>query len=156
MPSFGGSRRRSEGAGEQPVTPAEPVERPAAVGDGFPPLEVTPGPQATRRYAEASGDFTPFHLDDEAARAVGLPGVILHGLYSYALVVRAHTAPFGSDPRTLVQLSAGFRRPAFPGRPLLARLEVSAAAEGRLETRGELLQGGRPVIDGVEGVVVPR
>ena len=156
VPSFGGSRKRRDRGREEPAPPVKPVERPAAAGDGFPPLAITPGPQATRRYAEASGDFTPFHLDDEAAKAVGLPGVILHGLYSYALVARAHTAPFGSDPRALAELSAGFRRPAFPGRPLRVRLEVSVAARGRLETRGELLQGGRPVIDGVEGVVVPR
>lgn len=157
VPAFGSSGKRRRPAGNEEVAaPVEPVERPAAAGDGFPLLEVTPGPQATRRYAEASGDLTPFHLDDEAARAVGLPGVILHGLYSYALVVRAHTAPFGSDPRTLAELSAGFRRPAFPGRPLRARLEVTAVREGRLQTSGELRQDGRAVIDGVEGVVVPR
>ena len=49
----------------------------------------------TARYAGASGDFNPIHLDDEFARSVGLPGRILHGLYTMALVARAQTEAFG-------------------------------------------------------------
>ena len=41
------------------------------------------------RYQGASGDFNPIPLDDEFARSVGLPGRILHGLYTMALVARA-------------------------------------------------------------------
>lgn len=41
------------------------------------------------RYAEASGDTNPIHLDDEIARAVGLPGVIAHGMFTMALAARA-------------------------------------------------------------------
>ncbi len=161
VPPAGGSsgrRRSAPGAADpEPEREARPtVARPAAAGDGLPPLEVTPGPDATRRYAEASGDFTPFHLDDEAAKAVGLPGIILHGLYSFALLVRAHTAPYDSDPRVLRGLAGGFRRPAFPGRPLSTRLEVVAVEDGRLHTQGALLQDGRAVIDGVEGLLEPR
>ena len=37
-------------------------------------MKVTPDKYLTYRYAGASGDFNPIHLDDEFARSVGLPG----------------------------------------------------------------------------------
>ena len=51
-------------------------------------LKVTPDKYLTVRYAGASGDFNPIHIDDEFARSVGLPGRILHGLWSMAQVAR--------------------------------------------------------------------
>ena len=47
------------------------------------------------RYAGASGDFNPIHIDEEFAQQVGLPGRILHGLYSMAQVARAVTEAGG-------------------------------------------------------------
>ncbi|WP_151083518.1 MaoC/PaaZ C-terminal domain-containing protein [Nocardioides cynanchi] len=41
------------------------------------------------RYAEASGDHNPIHQDEQVALAVGLPGVIAHGMYTMALAARA-------------------------------------------------------------------
>jgi acyl dehydratase len=41
------------------------------------------------RYAGASGDFNPIHWSDRIATAVGLPGVIAHGMFTMALVARA-------------------------------------------------------------------
>jgi acyl dehydratase len=59
------------------------------------------------RYAEASGDHNPIHLDEEAARAVGLPGRILHGLCTMALAGRAVEQVAGREPRRLaVRFSA--------------------------------------------------
>ena len=55
------------------------------------PLTVTPDKYLTVRYAGASGDFNPIHIDEEFARAVGLPGRILHGLWTMAQVARAQT-----------------------------------------------------------------
>jgi acyl dehydratase len=50
------------------------------------------------RYAEASGDYNPIHQDESVALAVGLPGVIAHGMYTMALAARAVTAWFpGAD-----------------------------------------------------------
>jgi acyl dehydratase len=46
------------------------------------------------RYAEASGDHNPIHHDKSVALAVGLPGVIAHGMYTMALAARAVTAWF--------------------------------------------------------------
>ena len=56
-----------------------------------PELRVTPDRYLTYRYAGASGDFNPIHIDEEFARSVGLPGRILHGLYTMAVVARAQT-----------------------------------------------------------------
>ena len=76
-------------------------------GDQF-ELTVTPGRYVTVRYAGASGDFNPIHIDEEFARQVGLPGRILHGLWTMAQVARAHTEAFGG-PEALARLSVQFR-----------------------------------------------
>lgn len=71
-------------------------------------LEVTPDRYVTIRYAGASGDFNPIHIDEEFARQVGLPGRILHGLWSMAQVARTVTEATG-DPAALKSLSVQFR-----------------------------------------------
>ena len=71
-------------------------------------LKVTPDPYVTVRYAGASGDFNPIHIDEEFARKVGLPGRILHGLWTMAQVARAHTDAAGG-PDKLRRLSVQFR-----------------------------------------------
>jgi acyl dehydratase len=71
-------------------------------------LKVTPDPYVTVRYAGASGDFNPIHIDEEFARNAGLPGRILHGLWTMAQVARAHTEAAGG-PDKLEQLSVQFR-----------------------------------------------
>ena len=63
-------------------------------GDTF-ELKVTPDRYLTVRYAGASGDFNPIHIDEEFAKQVGLPGRILHGLWTMAQVARAHTEALG-------------------------------------------------------------
>ena len=79
----------------------------------LPTLAVTPERSVTARYAGASGDFNPIHLDDEFARSVGLPGRILHGLYTMALLARAQTDAFGG-PEHLRRLAVQFRGFALP------------------------------------------
>jgi acyl dehydratase len=75
------------------------------------------------RYADASGDHNPIHLDDEVAKKAGLPGVILHGLCTMALAQRDLVARLcGGDPLRLHALSVRFARPVRPGEDL--RLEV--------------------------------
>jgi acyl dehydratase len=71
-------------------------------------LRVTPDPYLTVRYAGASGDFNPIHIDEEFAKQVGLPGRILHGLWTMAQVARAHTDAAGGPDR-LERLSVQFR-----------------------------------------------
>jgi acyl dehydratase len=61
-------------------------------------------------YAAASGDQNPIHQDEEIAKAVGLPGVIAHGMYTLALAARAaHT--WAGGPGRVVELGAKFTKP---------------------------------------------
>jgi acyl dehydratase len=76
-------------------------------GDEF-ELKITPDRYVTVRYAGASGDFNPIHIDEEFARQVGLPGRILHGLWTMAQVARAHTEALGG-PEQLERLAVQFR-----------------------------------------------
>jgi acyl dehydratase len=60
-------------------------------------------------YAVASGDHNPIHQDEEVARAVGLPGVIAHGMYTLALAARAVQRWTGDAE--VVELGAKFTNP---------------------------------------------
>jgi acyl dehydratase len=77
-------------------------------------LRVTPDKYLPFRYAGASGDFNPIHLDAELAKAVGFPSNILHGLWSMAQVARAAVEEGGGDPRSLKRLSVQFRGIGLP------------------------------------------
>ena len=77
-------------------------------GAALPELKVTPDRFVTVRYAGASGDFNPIHIDEAFATSVGLPGRILHGLWSMAQVARAQTEAAGG-PEKLKRLSVQFR-----------------------------------------------
>lgn len=61
-------------------------------------------------YAEASGDHNPIHQDEAVAQAVGLPGVIAHGMFTLALVARAVDEWVG-EPGRIAELSAKFTKP---------------------------------------------
>jgi acyl dehydratase len=93
-------------AGEDRGEPASEVPKSARDGQPHEATFEVAGDQA-ERYARASGDQNPIHLDDEAARAVGLPGRILHGLCTMALAGRAIEQVAGRDPsRLAVRFSA--------------------------------------------------
>ena len=75
------------------------------------------------RYAAASGDRFEIHLDDDAARAVGLPGRILHGFCTLAFTARAVCEAAGVDDSTTVRrLAARFSAPVYPGDSLTTRV----------------------------------
>src|SRR5438067_11756542 len=86
-------------------------------------LRVTPDPYVTVRYAGASGDFNPIHIDEEFAKQVGLPGRILHGLWTMAQVARAQTEAAGG-PQALARLAVQFRGMGFP------EAELAVSGEG--------------------------
>ena len=84
-------------------------------GDAIPELHVTPDKYLPHRYAGASGDFNPIHVDPEFAKSVGLPSNILHGLYSMGLVAKAAAQGLaGGDPRALKKLTVQFRGMGLP------------------------------------------
>jgi acyl dehydratase len=119
-------------------------------GDSLPELRVTPDAGLTSRYAEASGDPNPIHTDPEFAKSVGLPGVILHGLYTMAQVARAHSALAGGDPRALKRLAVQFRGMGFPGQEIVVTATVREADDGRIVTETEAEQAGNRIIRNAE------
>ena len=120
------------------------------VGDQLPELRVTPDAGLTKRYAEASGDMNPIHIDEEFARKVGLPGCILHGLWTMAQVARAHTALADGDPRALKRLSVQFRGMGFPEHEIVVSAEVTSADGGRIVTATTATQDGNQIIRNAE------
>jgi acyl dehydratase len=101
-------------------------------GDAIPELKVTPDKYLPHRYAGASGDFNPIHIDPEFAKAVGLPGNILHGLWMMAQVARGSAALAGGDPRALKRLSVQFRGMGFPEQELVVSGTVKESSGGRV------------------------
>jgi acyl dehydratase len=115
-------------------------------GDPLPELRVTPDAGLTKRYAAASGDPNPIHTDVEFAKSVGLPGTILHGLWTMAQVARAHTEAAGGDPRSLKRLEVQFRGMGFPEQEVVVSAEVVDAENGRLVTETVAEQSGNQII----------
>jgi acyl dehydratase len=122
-------------------------------GDALPELRVTPDKYLPHRYAGASGDFNPTHIDPEFAKAVGLPGNILHGLYTMAQVARAHTDATGGDPRALKRLSVQFRGMGAPEQEILVTATVKEADDGRAVTDTVAAQGDNRIIRNAEAVL---
>lgn len=73
-------------------------------------------PDQTFRYAEASGDRNPIHVDENVAKMAGLPGIILHGLCTMAFTSKVMIDNLcDGDPKRLKRLAVRFSRPVFPG-----------------------------------------
>jgi 3-hydroxybutyryl-CoA dehydratase len=115
-------------------------------GDSIPELKVTPDKYLPHRYAGASGDFNPIHIDPEFAKAVGLPGNILHGLWMMAQVARGNAALADGDPRALKRLSVQFRGMGFPEQELLVSGTVKEVSGGRVVIDTVAAQGENQVI----------
>jgi acyl dehydratase len=98
-------------------------------GATIPELRVTPDRYLTYRYAGASGDFNPIHVDEEFARQVGLPGRILHGLWTMAQVARAQTDAAGA-PERLRRLSVQFRGMGVPEQEITVTGAVREVRDG--------------------------
>ena len=118
-------------------------------GDQIPTLKVTPDRYLTVRYAGASGDFNPIHIDDEFAREVGLPGKILHGLWTMAQVARAHTEAAGG-PHALKRLSVTFRGMGVPEREITVTGTVARVEDGVAIVHAVAEQEGRAIIRNAE------
>ena len=109
-------------------------------------LKVTPDKYLPHRYAGASGDFNPIHIDVDFAKSVGLPQNILHGLYSMAQVARACTNAAGGDPRSLRRLSVQFRGMGLPEQEIVVTGEVKEEDGERALVAAEAVQGDTRII----------
>jgi acyl dehydratase len=89
----------------------------------------------TYRYADASGDHNPLHLDPDTARAAGLPGIILHGMCTMAIATKvAVDGPAGGDPARIRRIAVRFSRLVVPGQELTTKLWRKADGMYGLET----------------------
>ncbi len=120
-----------------------------SVGAAIPEMRVTPDKYLTVRYAGASGDFNPIHVDEEFARAVGLPGRILHGLWTMAQVARAQTDAAGG-PERLRRLSVQFRGMGVPEQEVVVSGTVRELADGHAVVDTVAEQAGKQIIRNAE------
>ncbi|HEX5226020.1 MAG TPA: MaoC/PaaZ C-terminal domain-containing protein [Solirubrobacteraceae bacterium] len=118
-------------------------------GAQIPELRVTPDKFLTVRYAGASGDFNPIHIDEEFAKAVGLPGRILHGLWTMAQVARAQTDAAGG-PQHLKRLSVQFRGMGMPEQEVLVTGTVREVDGSKAIVDTVAEQGGSQIIRNAE------
>jgi acyl dehydratase len=118
-------------------------------GSQIPQLRITPDKYLTVRYAGASGDFNPIHIDEEFAKAVGLPGRILHGLWTMAQVARAHTEAAGG-PQALKRLSVQFRGMGVPEQEVVVNGTVREVTDGRVLVDTVAEQGEKQIIRNAE------
>jgi acyl dehydratase len=122
-------------------------------GDQIDELRVTPDKYLPHRYAGASGDFNPIHIDKEFATAVGLPSNILHGLYGMAQVARAMQQAAGGDPRKLRRLSVQFRGMGFPEQEIVVTGTVKSVSGGAAVIETEAAQGDNRIIRNAEAEI---
>ena len=101
------------------------------------------------RYTGASGDRNPIHWSDRVAGAVGLPGVIAHGMYTMALAARALDTWAGA-PGRVRELGCKFTKPVVV--PAEGGVEIQVAgtvkdvADGRATLALEVTCGGEKVL----------
>jgi 3-hydroxybutyryl-CoA dehydratase len=122
-------------------------------GEQIPEYKVTPDKYLPYRYAGASGDFNPIHIDPEFAKAVGLQGNILHGLWMMAQVARGAAQLAAGDPRALKRLSVQFRGMGFPEQELVVSGTVKEVDDGRIVVDLVAAQGDNQVIRNAEAEV---
>jgi acyl dehydratase len=127
-----------------------------AEGDQINEVKVTPDKYLPHRYAGASGDFNPIHIDKEFATAVGLPSTILHGLWSLSQVQRAAIEAAGGDPTKLKALSGQFRGMGVPEKEITVTGTVKTVeASGETIIELEAAQDGSRIIRNATAIIEP-
>ncbi|HLP22626.1 MAG TPA: MaoC/PaaZ C-terminal domain-containing protein [Microbacteriaceae bacterium] len=96
-----------------------------AIGDVVVQRSVTLTRESLVRYAGASGDFNAIHYRDDVAAAVGLPGVLAHGMLTMGLAVQGLSEWLG-DPGRIVDYQVRFTRPVVVDPIAGAEVQVSA------------------------------
>jgi len=84
------------------------------------------------RYAYATGDFNPIHVDEEFAKGTAFKGTIAHGFYLLAFISELMTRKFGKRWTNSGRLDVKFKRPVRPG----DKITLKATLKGRHQTDG--------------------
>ncbi|MBJ8344610.1 MaoC/PaaZ C-terminal domain-containing protein [Antrihabitans sp. YC2-6] len=104
----------------------------------------------TFRYSEPAGDPMPIHLDDEFARAMGLPGIIIHGLCTIAFTSHALLSQVSpDDPARLKRLAVRMSKPALPKETISSNFWSTGAGRYAFETAGDEKPGKFVITDGL-------
>jgi acyl dehydratase len=145
---------RSSGSGR---LDSEAREKEPVRGEPLAVISQAIAPDQTYRYAEASGDVNPIHLDANVARMAGLPGIIVHGLCTMAFCSKAVIETVcGGDPRRLLRLRVRFVRPVLPGQTISTRIWAAGETPERKKFDFETVNpNGRAVIRGGIAEVAP-
>jgi acyl dehydratase len=107
----------------------------------------------TFRYAEASGDPMPIHLDDDLAKAMGLPGIIIHGLCTMAFTsVAVIQSECPDDPARLTRLAVRFAKTIQPEQTITTRIWRAGDGAYAYETTSD--EGAVVIKDGRAEVTV--
>ncbi|MDM7832193.1 MaoC family dehydratase [Cellulomonas edaphi] len=106
-----------------------------AVGQEVARAEVVVDRARLVRYAGASGDFNPIHWNDRVATAVGLPGVIAHGMWTMGAAAGPVTE-WAGDPGAIVDYQVRFTRPVPVPDPGSTTVEVVAVVGALDEAAG--------------------
>ncbi len=127
------------------------------VGTELPPLTVTLRREDLIRYAGASGDFNPIHWSDRMAEALGLPGVIAHGMLTMASAARVVT-DWLDDPADLVEYGVRFTKPVVvpdddKGATVTFSAKVDKVTDGRAEIDITAIAGEDKVLGRARAVV---
>ncbi|GAA1156596.1 MaoC family dehydratase [Kribbella jejuensis] len=130
------------------------------VGTELPPLQVTLRREDLVRYAGASGDFNPIHWNDRMAAALGLPGVIAHGMLTMASAARVVT-DWIEDPADLVEYGVRFTKPVVvpdddKGATITFSAKVDKVGDGLAEIDITALAGEEKVLGRARAVVRVR
>jgi 3-hydroxybutyryl-CoA dehydratase len=129
-------------------------------GSALPEFVRTVTQSDIRRYADASGDYNPIHIDEVFAAATPLKGTIAHGMLVLAFVSEMMARAFSSSWDESGRLSVKFRSPVRPGDMLTVSGEVES-----LQSEGDIVfatcalrcrnQAGEAVVTGEARVRVP-
>ena len=95
------------------------------IGQELPPRQFKITRDSLVRYAGASGDFNPIHYRDDFAQAVGLPGVLAHGMLTMGLAVQT-VVDFVGDSGRILDYQVRFTKPVLVDAKTGAMVEVSA------------------------------
>jgi acyl dehydratase len=95
------------------------------IGQELPPRQFKITRDSLVRYAGASGDFNPIHYRDDFAQAVGLPGVLAHGMLTMGLAVQT-VVDFVGDSGKILDYQVRFTKPVLVDARTGAMVEVSA------------------------------
>jgi acyl dehydratase len=102
------------------------------------------------RYAGASGDFNPIHYRDDVAAAVGLPGVLAHGMLTMGFAVQPVVEWADGDPGRILDYQVRFTRPVVvdpdSGQSVLVVAKVGAVEEGAVRIDLTVSVGGATVL----------